>query len=147
MFCREHVVQLRHEIGAIHAAGGELVVIGSGTPNFIAGFRETTKYDGPLYVDPQLVSYKAAGLKRGVLRTLNPLTIAMGVRAMAHGNFQGRTQGDNYQQGGILVIIPSSPAGPPGRIVYEHVSDVAGDNAPAREVVAALQAAIAKKAV
>jgi len=141
MFCREHVVQLHHEIGAIHAAGGELVVIGSGTPNFVAGFRETTKYDGPLYVDPQLLSYQAAGLKRGLLRTLNPLTIAMGVRAISRGNFQGRTQGDAYQQGGVLVVMP------PGRIVYEHVSDVAGDNAPAREVVAALQAAMAKKAV
>jgi len=140
MFCREHVAQLRHEIEAIHAAGGELVVIGSGTPNFIAGFRDTTKYQGPLYVDPQLASYQAAGLKRGLLRTLNPLTIAMGVRAITRGNFQGRTQGDNYQQGGVLIVMP------PGRIVYEHVSDVAGDNAPAREVVAALQAATAKKA-
>lgn len=140
MFCREHVVQLRHEVGDIHAAGGELVVIGSGTPSFIAGFRETTKYDGPLYVDPQLVSYHAAGLKRGVLRTLNPLSLAHGVRALVRGNLQGRTQGDAFQQGGLLVILP------PGRIVYEHVSDVAGDNAPAREVVAALQAATAKRA-
>ena len=140
MFCREHVVQLHHEIGAIHAAGGELVVIGSGTPNFIAGFRETTKYDGPLYVDPELVSYRAAGLKRGVLRTLNPLSLAHGVRALVRGNFQGRTQGDALQQGGALVILP------PGRIVYEHLSDVAGDNAPPKEVVAALQAALAKRA-
>ena len=43
-------MQLHRQIDRIHAAGAELVVIGSGTPNFVTGFRETTKYDGPLYV-------------------------------------------------------------------------------------------------
>jgi len=142
MFCREHVVQLHHESGRIHAAGGELVVVGSGTPNFVAGFRETTHLDGPIYCDPGLASYRAAGLKRGVWRTINPLGIAYGVRALVRGNLQGRTQGDATQQGGVLVILPPSP----GRIVYEHVSQVAGDNAAAAEVVSALEAATRPRA-
>src|SRR5262249_37827394 len=110
------------------------------TPNFIAGFRETTGYPGPLYSDAGLGSYKAAGLKRGVLRTLNPMALAYGARTMAHGHFQGRTQGDPFQQGGVLVILPR------GRIVFGHGSRWAGDTAPAGEVVAALEEATGRKA-
>jgi hypothetical protein len=134
MFCREHVVQLHHEIDRIHAAGAELVVIGSGAAHFVAGFRETTHYPGPVLVDPQLASYTAAGLHRGWLRTINPLVIAYGARALLRGNWQGRTQGVADQQGGVMVIEP------PGRIVFEHLSKVAGDNAPPRQVLAALPA-------
>jgi hypothetical protein len=132
MFCREHVVQLHRHIDRIHAAGAELAVVGSGTPNFVAGFRETTGYGGPIYCDPTLASYRAAGLKRSVWRTLMPQVAVHGIRAMARGNFQGRMQGDNSQQGGVLVIQP------PGRITYEHVSNSAGDNAPAAEVAEAV---------
>src|SRR5687767_7745821 len=112
MFCREHVVQLHHNIDKIHAAGAELVVIGSGTPNFVAGFRETTGYQGPLYVDPSLKSYELAGMNRGMWRNFTPLSAFHGIRALARGNMQGRTQGDPSQQGGVLVIRP------PGQIVW-----------------------------
>jgi hypothetical protein len=137
MFCREHVVQLRHQIDAIHAAGGELVVLGSGTPNFMAGFREQTDWRGPLYSDPTLASYRAAGLQNAMWRNFTPLGAVFAVRALARGHMQGRTQGDPSQQGGVLVILP------PGRIVYEHISKLAGDNAPAPEVAQALAAATA----
>ena len=137
MFCREHVVQLRHQVDAIHAAGGELVVVGSGTPNFMAGFREQTGWTGPLYGDPSLASYRAAGLQNALWRNFTPLGLVYGARALARGHMQGRTQGDPSQQGGVLVILP------PGRIVYEHKSQVAGDNAPAAEVAQALASAAA----
>ena len=64
-------MQLHREIQAIHDAGAELYVIGNGTPNFIEGFREQTKWDGPIYTDPSLEVYKAAELKRGVTKTFN----------------------------------------------------------------------------
>ena len=133
-------MQLHHKIDRIHGAGAELVVVGSGTPNFVAGFRELTGFQGPLYCDPTLSAYRAAGLRRGVMRILNPLSAGYAVRALVRGNFQGRTQGDATQQGGVLVITPSSPG---GRIVFEHISKVAGDNAPAEEVVSALEHAVA----
>ena len=133
MFCREHVVQLHREMDRIHKAGAELVVIGSGTPNFVAGFREITGYNGPLYVDPSLASYQAAGMNRGMWRNFTPMSAVYGIRALARGNLQGRTKGDPSQQGGVLVITP------PGKIVYEHHSKVAGDNASANEVASALE--------
>ena len=129
---REHVVQLHRHIEQIHAAGAELVVIGSGTPNFVAGFREITGYQGPLYVDPSLRSYEAAEMKRGMWRNFTPLSVAHGFRALARGNMQGRTKGDASQQGGVLVIQP------PGQIVWEHHSKVAGDNAAPSDVLVAL---------
>jgi hypothetical protein len=134
------VVQLHREIERIHAAGAELVVIGNGTPNFIAGFRELTGYAGPLYTDPSLESYKAAELKRGWKYILNPRAAANAVRTLAHGHTQGRTQGDAAQQGGVLVILPG------GHVAYHHVSSAAGDNAPAAAVVEALERAVSKAA-
>jgi hypothetical protein len=136
LFCREHVVHLNKEIERIHAAGGELVVVGSGTPNFIGGLRERTGFTGPIYSDIERTSYRAAGLKRGWLRILNPVSGAHAIGALAGGFRQSGTQGDNAQQGGVLVVLP------PGRAVYQHVSKIAGDNAPAGEVVEALEAAV-----
>lgn len=135
MFCREHVVQLHREIEKIHAAGAELVVIGSGTPNFIAGFRENTGYQGPLYVDPKLHSYEAAGLHRGMWRNFTPLSVGLAVRALARGHMQGRTQGDPSQQGGAMVVAPG------GKLLFAHASKIAGDNASPEVLVAALRAA------
>jgi hypothetical protein len=136
MFCREHVVQLHLQSERIRAAGADLHVIGSGTPNFIAGFRETTKFDGSILSDPSLKSYQAAGLLRSGWRTFHPMAAVSAARALARGNMQGRTQGDNFQQGGVVVILP------PGEIAYAHVSKHAGDNASGDEVATALEAAL-----
>ena len=116
--------------------GADLVVIGNGAPHFIAGFRENTGYRGPLYVDPSLAAYRAANLKRGLLRTLNPSVAVKAVGAWRRGARQGGFEGDLAQQGGVLVILPS------GEVPYWHVSAIAGDNAPAEEVVAALERAV-----
>jgi peroxiredoxin len=133
MFCREHVVQLHRESDRIKATGAELVVIGSGTPNFIKGFRENTKFDGRILSDPSLKSYDAAKLHRSMWRVFHPLVAVYGARALARGHMQGATQGDAAQQGGVYVIVP------PERIAYVHISQRAGDNAPADEVVTALE--------
>lgn len=132
MFCREQVVQLHRERDAIQKAGAELVVIGNGAPHFIAGFREITGYDGPLYTDPSLVSYKLAGMKRGLMTTLKPQVLGHAVRALAKGHMQGRTQGDAFQQGGVVVVSPADG------VRYAYQSDEAGDHPPVREILDAL---------
>jgi hypothetical protein len=129
------VVQLHRKIDLIRGAGAELFVIGNGSPSFIAGFREETGWDGPVYTDPSLAVYKAAELKRGVARTFNPLAIGKTVRAFAQGHRQGRTQGDPWQQGGVLVIDKG------GDVKWQQASDRPGDNATAEEIAAALRKA------
>ena len=125
-------MQLHHDVEQIRAAGAEVFVIGNGAPMFIEGFREETGWAGPLYTDPSLAVYRAAELKRGVMSTLDPRGLGNVIRARRRGNTQGKTQGDAWQQGGVLVI------GPGGDVRWHHVSDRAGDNASTREILDAL---------
>ena len=125
-------MQLHRDIDTVHATGAELYVIGNGSPSFIDGFREETGYDGPLYTDPSLAVYKAAELKRGITKTLDPRALGATIKAFAHGGRQGRTQGDPWQQGGVLVI------GTGGEIKWHHASARPGDNATASQIARAL---------
>jgi hypothetical protein len=135
MHCREHVVQLHRRIDELHAAGCEVFVIGSGSPSFVEGFREETGWRGPIYVDPSLEVYKIAGLKRGVLSTFNLASAWRSVGTLKRGVRQGRTQGDPWQQGGVLVIAPS------GEVLWSHASEGPGDNATADDILRALRKA------
>jgi len=133
MFCREQVVQLHRRIDDIHAAGAELVVIGNGTPNFVAGFRDTTGYRGLLYTDPSLEAYRRAGMKRSVTSVVNPMSALRAFRALGRGHMQGLTKGDSWQQGGTVVITHD------GRIAYTYHSGSAGDHAAVDDILAALR--------
>lgn len=144
---------MRRVIDSIHAHGAELVVVGNGTEHFAAVFREDLQLDTPLYVDTTRASYRALGMKRGISRTLGSWrTWANMFRALRDGVRQKRvqvivrwwhrsvpalfpgTQGDAWQLGGILVVLPD------GRVPYRHLSTIAGDHPPLYEVVAALEA-------
>jgi hypothetical protein len=125
-------VQLHRDIDQLTAAGADLILIGNGAPHFIAGFRELTGYQGPIYTDPSLATFRAAELQRGVGKTLDPRGIGKGIGAFVRGHRQGRTQGDPWQQGGVLVIAPS------GDVLWHHASGRPGDNASIPEIVTAL---------
>lgn len=128
-------MQLHRRIDDLRATGAELIVIGNGSPQFIDGFRETTGWPGPVYTDPSLEVYNAAGLKRGVTTVLNARAALKALGALRGGRRQGRTQGDTWQQGGVLVISPS------GDVIWAQVSEFAGDNAAPDTIIAALRAA------
>ncbi|CAN5710190.1 hypothetical protein BH11MYX3_BH11MYX3_20120 [soil metagenome] len=125
-------MQLHRDLDKLHAAGAELFVIGNGSPSFIEGFREETRWTGPIYTDPSLATYKAAELKRGVAKTFDPRALGGTIKALMRGGRQGRTQGDPWQQGGVLVIDRD------GTVLMQDVSDRPGDNAQAAEIIAAL---------
>lgn len=126
-------MQLHRRIDQIHAAGAELIVIGNGSPSFMAGFRETTGYDGALFTDPSLEVYKAAGLKRGVTKVFNPRAGLAALGALKGGFRQGRTQGDALQQGGTLVVSSR------GDVLWAHVDRFAGDHTDPDEIVRAIR--------
>ena len=140
MFCREHVNELNKHADEMKAVGAELVVVGSGTPNFVRGFRELVKFKGPVYCDPKLGAYQAAHLKNNRWLNLHPLNLINLARAVGRGNCQGRMQGVDGQQGGVLVIFP------PDRVAFWHVSARAGDNASPSRVLAALRSGARAKA-
>jgi hypothetical protein len=126
------VVQLHRDVDTLRAAGADLYIIGNGTPSFIEGFREQTRYQGPIYTDPSLATFRAAELKRSVTSTLDPRSLGKALGAFARGQRQGLTQGDAWQQGGVLVVAPT------GDIKWHHASERPGDNATGAQILAAL---------
>ena len=100
-----------------------LVAIGSGTCEEAKAFIEKFGFDGEMYLDPTLRSYKAFGLHRGFWRTLGPRSLLRGFSTLKKGFRQGKNAGDLWQQGGMFVI------GPGNQILYEHRNSVAGDQA------------------
>ncbi len=126
-------MQVHRRIDELKAAGADVIVIGNGAPMFIAGFREHTGWAGPLYTDPTLEAYRAAHLERGVLKTLDPRGMGSLARALVRGHRQGRTQGDEYQQGGALVIDRD------GNVVWQHISRRPGDLASVDDMLAAVR--------
>jgi len=123
---------LRDALPAIRAKGAELVIIGNGRPEHAAEFRDMQHVESPLLVDPKLQAYQAAGLKRGVLRTLGPTSLRNGWRAFKAGQRQGWTQGDPWQEGGVFVIRPDES------VAFSYVSESAGDHPETSAVLAAL---------
>ena len=133
MFCREQAVQLHREREQIHEHGAELIFIGNGNLDFARGFRDEFEITTPIYVDTERRSYQALGMKRGgLVATLKPSVMRHGARAMKAGFRQGAIQGDAWQLGGVVVVLPG------GKVAYRYLSAAAGDHPPIEEVVAAL---------
>jgi len=75
-----------------------------------------------VFVDPDLATFRAFGLRRGMWTNVNIRTAIRAIRAYREGHRQVEVQGDPWQQGGIFVI----DAG--GRVRYSYVSRYAGDH-------------------
>jgi peroxiredoxin len=130
---------LRDALPEIRRRGAELVIVGNGRPEHAIDFRDSEHVESPLYVDPELRAYAAAGLKRGLRSSLSPGVILRGVRALREGKRQGATKGDPWQQGGVFVIRPGN------RVELAYVSEEAGDHPPLETIIAALDKAGRKK--
>lgn len=116
----------------VQELGAGLAVVGSGSPAQAKAFATERELTFPLYTDPGLRAYAAAGLRRDIASTLNPKLLTNAVRALRGGNIQGRTQGDPWQQGGAFVIDTD------GAVHLRQVSTGAGDHVDPRDLVAAV---------
>jgi len=123
---------LRDALPEIRARGAELVIVGNGRPEHAVDFRDSERVENPLFVDPELRAYAAAGLKRGVVSSLNPLVFGNAIRALRAGKRQTAVQGDPWQQGGVFVIRPDD------RVDFAYVSEAAGDHPDPADILAAL---------
>ncbi len=123
---------MRDRLSDIRARGAELVIVGNGAQNFAAAFREDFKLESPLLVDPELIAYRAAGLRRGRVELLSPRLPLNALRAVREGYRQSSVEGDPWQLGGVLVVRAG------GALTYRYVSEVAGDHPPVDEVIDAL---------
>ncbi|MEX2238809.1 MAG: peroxiredoxin-like family protein [Dehalococcoidia bacterium] len=135
MFCKEQVAQLRAIEPQIEKEGAQLVVVGNGSAEQATWFREDTGFDGELYTDPSLETYKLLGMRSGVATTLGPAVMMRGLRTMRAGFRQTTTMGHAFQQGGVLIVMPD------GSIPYRYISGSAGDHPDPRDILSALRAA------
>lgn len=126
---------MREKIDEIHNLGAELVVVGNGSAEFAASFQKRFKLTTPLYVDPSLAVYNAAGLKRTKAGTIGPKNWLPALKALFTGNLQGRVQGDPYQQGGVFIVFPGD------KLVYSFISKRPSDRPPAKKIVQKLKEA------
>jgi peroxiredoxin len=124
---------LRGLEGTLEKSGGELVAIGSGTPQQAADFRREHSFPGRVLTDPELATYRAAGLRREARRVVTPGSIRRAIGAYRQGHRQGRVQGDPWQQGGTLVLTAD------GRPLLHHVSSGTSDHAAVEAIAAALR--------
>ena len=141
MFCHQQVVQLHHERERIVEAGADLVVIGNGAPNFIAGFRDKSGYTGTLYTDPSRRTHNALQLRRTIRSNLNLKTVRKGVGAYRAGFRQTAVGGDAWQQGGVVIIDTDA------RVLFRYPSHHAGDHPPVNAIIAALNWSKAKPSI
>ena len=119
----------------VNEAGAKLVVIGNGLPEQAAWFAEDTGFDGEIYTDPSLETYRLLGMKSGMMITLNPVVMMRGMRARSEGFRQTKTMGHPFQQGGVIIVRPD------GAIPYRYISESAGDHPDPAEIVTALRTA------
>ena len=120
---------MRDHQAEIEQRGVHLVVIGNGTPGQAQMLRDDLAYQGTLWVDPDMAAYRAAGLRRGVTKTLSFRMFGHLVRALRDGHRQRGVQGDPWQLGGTFLIAP------PERVLFAHVSREAGDHPPVADVL------------
>ena len=116
----------------IKSRGARLVVVGNGQPYHAQHFNDEYQLPFTLLTDPDLKAYAAAGLRRGVLTTVNPRSVGHALRSLKGGFLQKRTQGDNWQQGGVFVITPDE------QVLFRYISREAGDHAGPAEILDAL---------
>ena len=135
MFCREQVARFGAILGEVESMGARIVAIGNGTSSMARGFVQQFKVPFPVFTDPGRQVFALAGMKRSFGIGLH--TFGVAGRAMKAGFRQGRTQGDPWQQGGALIVLP------PGEVVFEHVDQGAGDHVAPEVVLAALEEVLA----
>ncbi len=123
---------MRAYVPRIHAAGGELVIVGNGSARQASDFVDDYSITTPVFTDPSLSIYQAVDARRGGggLRLIRNV-----LRALIKGHMQWRVLGDPRQHGGVFVVMPG------GAIAYSYVSELAGDHPHPEQFVGVLEQA------
>ena len=132
MVCHQQVAQLRDALSEIRRRGAELVVVGNGTREHAAEFRERHAPDLLVLTDPARRAYRSVGLRDDLAASMRWTTIRNSARAFLEGFRQERTKGSPWQQGGVFVL------GPGAQTRFAYVSQAGGDHPPVADVIAAL---------
>jgi hypothetical protein len=114
--------------------GARLAAVGLGDFSYAKFFRQKTGIKFPLLVDDKREAYKAIGLKHAnLLHLLRGDNMKARKRAKAGGHKQHRLGKDPFQLGGSFVFAPGN------KDLFVHVSETFGDNASAKDILAAIE--------
>ena len=116
----------------LEGKGAGLIAVGNGNLEQARRFFEEKGMRFPLYTDPGLKAYGAAGFVKDMLALVKPSVWRNAMRAHGSGYRQGALQGDAMQLGGVLVIAPG------GRLLFRQASTSAGDHAEPQDILRAL---------
>lgn len=114
---------MRDDLHRWQEDGFGVALVGSGNANFAQAFVEDFALDVPVFVDPELASFRAARLRRGPEAIASPRFLSNAARALGSGARQEGVQGDAWQLGGTFVF----EAG--GDLRFVHRSETSGDHA------------------
>jgi len=146
VFCRSEATKLYNAKPAINAAGCDLVcLLKENIDEEVAEFHTEDYWPGDLYLDNDLVFYKALGggtvHKASLLSFLNPWSSIY----KKYGKIKTEVKASNLKgegtiTGGLYVV------GAQGGVQYQFAEKEFGDHAPLEEVLAACKAAAAANA-
>lgn len=114
------------------AKGAALAAIGNGNIAQARSFFAEKHLQFPLYTDPGLKAYTAAGFLKDMFALVKPSAVRNAMRAYNSGYRQTALQGDAMQLGGVLVIAPG------GRLLFRQASTTAGDHARPEDILQSL---------
>ncbi len=134
MFAKQQAAALNEIKSHLDLADIYLAAIGSGNQEQAQDFIDKLGFEYEVFLNSDLSAYKTFRLKRAILRTLGPSSLAKGVKAIKKGFRQGSSAGDLWQQGGIFVL------GPGRQLLFQHRNSFAGDHADLNQVIQALDA-------
>lgn len=98
-------MQLRRRENDFRQLGAQVVLVGLGTPEDAAAFKDRFDISFPIIADPEKVLYKAFHLKQATAKTfLSPGMAVKGVSAVLRGYGIGMPTGDVRQLPGVFII-------------------------------------------
>jgi len=129
------VAQLRREKDAFDRLGAAVVLIGMGSVEQTAAFKERFDVPFPMIADPDKRLFEAFRLKQATAGSLlSAKMVFRGVTAMAKGHGIGVPQGDVRQLPGVFIIDTD------GRILFSHHAAGPADHPRPETLLAALRA-------
>lgn len=129
MLCSDQIAQLSEIESQLSDLNAELFIIGTSTIQQAAAARVNLNSPFVFLVDPKRESFKAAKMRKDLGSTINFRTIPAIVRAWKNGHRQSKLQGDPFQQGGAVIILPDDT------IAFEFISRFGGDHPLPQQII------------
>ena len=124
---------MRRRIPEIEAKNAKFFAIGNGTVEHLRWFVQDQKADFPVFTDPKLGAYRAAGFRRGLLELAGPRALGNVVGALTRGyRNRGPMKGDAQQMGGALVVATD------GTVLLRYEDQRWGDHVSVDAILRAL---------